>query len=170
MILIIIDIAVFLGWPILFLSQDTPNVLIVMTASINFIIACSTTLLLFVPKVISHQKHGNDGPALRPMISTGISNETSFEGVATALDRLSTGEGEAILTTKAPRELLDEIYKLQDRVRELTQENDRLLEKIPENEHDPATLGKNGTIPEEAPGIEECDTMETEEGHMTDSC
>lgn len=148
-VLVIFDIAIFLGWPILFLSQDSPNVLVLMSASINFLIALSTILLLFIPKLISHKKYGDSGPPLRPMRLTGTSDPESAQTAAAAVTAntyTSSGDGEAILTTKSPKQLLDEIYLLHEELRELKDENARLLQQIPENGQDAAKLlGKDGS-------------------------
>ncbi|KAG7354518.1 7 transmembrane sweet-taste receptor of 3 GCPR [Nitzschia inconspicua] len=78
-ILLLMNIAVFMGWPIIVLSQDSPNVLVLIVTLISFTLAMATCCFLFVPKILSVWKNGKSGPPVSPVTITGMSEETSSD-------------------------------------------------------------------------------------------
>lgn len=150
-LLIVMDIIMFLGWPIIYLSQDTPNVLVLMSAFIFFLASMSTCLFLFVPKVLMVKNYGKAGPPADAVRLTGLSDITDDTRISDPLGGSSHG-GEAVLTTKSPRELLEQIYSLKTQLHglkdlntALEDENKRLLQQLrdtgsPEDEERPLSL------------------------------
>jgi hypothetical protein len=86
----------------------------------------SVHFFLFFPKMKTLRSEAADGPLEPKVRLTGLHQSHA----AVTDSRGKDSEGELILTTKGTRELLDDIYQLQQQLQLAEQENTRLMEKI----------------------------------------
>lgn len=122
-----------------------------MSAFIISLASMSTCLFLFVPKVLTVKKYAKAGPPADVVRLTGLSDITDNTRISDPLGESCHG-GEAVLTTKSPRELLEQIYSLKTQLHglkdlntALEDENQRLLKQLgdagsPEDEERPLSL------------------------------
>jgi hypothetical protein len=116
--LLVMDLIVFLAWPVLFAVREIPNAMITTLAVVNFLMVGSAQLFLYLPKIIQVRQEKN-GTYVKPVRLTGMAGSQPTSEIESGFvngDRYSMGgdggDGELILTTKTPRELLDDIQQL----------------------------------------------------------
>ncbi|KAL3929193.1 MAG: hypothetical protein SGARI_004822 [Bacillariaceae sp.] len=147
--LMFMDVVLFFTWPVMLFFLGEPDIVIMLTSVVNFLLVSALQFFLFTPKILHVIEEKRSGPEHNTVVVTGLNGDNENvmnvgqNGYTDSQARRSTGVGEIILTTKSKKELLQEIHELQERLKvtleqynQVQEENNNLREKIRNNGDD----------------------------------
>ncbi len=132
--LVVINMALFVGGPVLLLSRDNVNTFVFVASAIIFVASASILVLLFVPKIRFWMNSKKTIDKRRLFISgmemSGRMNTSQFSLTVDTcsdvdVDYSEQFTGMKILTTKTPDELVREVELLKRLLRRTTTYNEK---------------------------------------------